>query len=67
MHAVERKNMITKKSLLDLYSELSDYCSGLEARISILEQQNSKDTLDKLFKSAKKQPRTKDGKFAKKK
>ena len=59
--------MITKRALLDLYSEIADYCSGLEARISVLEQQNAKDTLDKLFKPDKKQPRTKDGKFAKKK
>lgn len=44
--------MVTKRVLLDLYSELKDYCSELEARIYALEN---------------KQPRTKDGKFAKKK
>lgn len=64
MSDAERENMITKRSLLDLYNELEVCYSELEARVRVLERENA--TKNIALKPIK-QPRTKDGKFAKKK
>ena len=56
--------MITKKKLLSLYLDLDEKVYALEEKIAKMQVDLE---YRKLFAEPKKQPRSKDGKFAKKK
>lgn len=63
--------MITKKRLLADIQDLTAWCNSLERRVYELsrkmpEQKKEEKRLKKAIKSVTNQPRTKDGKFAKK-